>query len=50
MGKINQKYYLGEEISDKELENAILEILESGVYDKTIIYASERGQKKGKMK
>lgn len=47
--KINQKYYLElEEISDKELENAILEILESGVYDKTIIYASERRTEKGK--
>lgn len=46
--KINQKYYLElEKISDRELEDAILEILRSRVYDKTIVYATEKRTEKG---
>lgn len=46
--KINQKYYLKlDEISEEGLQQAILKILESGIYDKQIVYATERRTAKG---
>jgi type III restriction enzyme len=47
-GKINRKYYLElDEIPDKELQDAVLDILKSGVYDKTIVYTKEKKTEKG---
>ncbi|MDD3139818.1 MAG: hypothetical protein PHX08_12700 [Lachnospiraceae bacterium] len=47
--KINKKFYLKlDKISDKELEKAVLEILESGVYEQAIVYASESRTEKAK--
>lgn len=46
--KINQKYYLKlDEIPEEELKETILGILTAGVYDKQIIYATERRTAKG---
>ena len=47
--KINQKYYLQlDEMTDQELLSCVENILDKDIYDKQMIYATERRTQKGK--
>ena len=47
--KINQKYYLQlDEMTDQELLSCVQNILDKDIYDKQMIYATERRTQKGK--